>query len=98
MGTPAFGATTGANSGTQAWDINLASAYGNNAGTYLYSPYFDLSNTYNAVLSFYQNFNTDQGVDGVILEYITNSAAPVWDTLGNFNDPNAQNWYNTNKY
>ena len=32
-GTPAFGTTTGAHSGTNAWDINLTSAYTANALT-----------------------------------------------------------------
>ncbi|MBL0096224.1 MAG: hypothetical protein IPP46_06735 [Bacteroidetes bacterium] len=43
LGTPAFGLTSSANSGANAWDVNLNSAYTNTANCELYTPYFDFS-------------------------------------------------------
>jgi hypothetical protein len=40
LGTPAFGGTNSAYSGTQCWDVNLTNAYGNNANCALVSPLF----------------------------------------------------------
>ncbi len=94
FGTPAFGVTTGAHSGTTAWDVNLNSTYGNQAGTYLYSPFFDMDSAVNCLLSFWQNYKTDNGADGVSLEYSSNNGVS-WGLLGTFNDPFSINWYNT---
>ncbi len=95
FGTPAFGATTGAHSGVNAWDVNLASGYGNNANTYLYTPFFDFSTVSGAVLSFWQNFNTDNGADGVTMEYSADNGV-TWNILGtSLPNPDAINWYNT---
>lgn len=92
VGMPAFGATSGTHSGANAWDVNLTTAYMSNAGCALKSPVFDFSNTTNATLSFWHNFNTEGGWDGVRLEYTTDGTN--WFTLGMQNDPNGVNWYN----
>ena len=95
LGTPNNGATTGAHSGTTAWDVNLASGYGNNANTTLTSPYFDMDSAVNCVLSFWQNYNTDNNADGMRVEYSLN-AGTSWSVLGTApTDPNAVNWYNS---
>lgn len=94
LGMPAFGATSGTHSGPNAWDINLTTAYDNNAACRLISPVFDFSNTVNATLSFWHNFNTEPSWDGVRIDYTTDGV--TWQILGMQNDPNAVNWYNYN--
>jgi hypothetical protein len=90
-GTPAFGATTGAYSGVNAWDVNLTSAYGPGANTQLLTPVFDFSQAVNAKMSFWHNYNAENSWDGVRIEYTTDGN--TWQLLGNVVDPNAINWY-----
>jgi len=92
QGTPSFGATTGAHSGTVAWDVNLNNTYTNNANTELLSPYFDLSNAVGTKLSFWVNFNTQINQDGVYLQYSVNGLP--WTNMGGIGSvPPYQNWY-----
>ncbi|HNQ12948.1 MAG TPA: immune inhibitor A [Bacteroidia bacterium] len=94
LGTPAFGATNSANSGSNAWDINLTSAYDVNSNAELVSPIFDFSNpsTFNSTMEFWMNRNIPDIGDGLKLEYTINGT--TWQTLGIINDPNATNWFN----
>lgn len=94
LGTPAFGATTGANSGTNAWDINLNTGYGFNAYAELYTPIYDFASptSINPYLTFWRNQSTPVN-DGLRISYEVNSSG-VWTLLGNVNDPNSLNWYN----
>jgi hypothetical protein len=94
LGTPAFGATTGAYSGTNAWDINLTSGYVANEIDTLYSPIYDVTGltASNLTMSFYRNHNT-ANTDGFWVEYTINGN--TWSMLGSLGDPNASNWYNT---
>ncbi|MCX6291208.1 MAG: hypothetical protein NT126_05540, partial [Bacteroidetes bacterium] len=92
-GTPAFGQTTGSHSSPSCWDINLTSAYNNNASSYLVSPLFDFTGMANVRLSFWQNRNTENAWDGTRLEYSIN-VGNTWTVLGTMNDINAINWYN----
>ena len=92
-GTPGYAQTTGAYSPPSCWDINLTTAYQNNARSYLISPLFDFTGAFNAQISFWQNRNTENAWDGTRLEYSTN-AGGTWSVLGIRNDPNAINWYN----
>ena len=108
LGAPAFGATTGANSGANAWDINLSSAYDNQAETYLYTPYFDVTAVSSGSLEFWMNFDTEQAWDGVRIEYTLDNGT-TWNVLGNGPatttpfpapagaDPCGVNWYNDNE-
>lgn len=91
LGMPAYGATNSTHSGNNCWDVNLASAYGNNVRTAIVSPVFDFSNAVNARLSFWHNYNAENGWDGVRLDYTTDGV--TWNTLGTQNDPNGVNWY-----
>ena len=95
LGTPDYGATTGAHSAPNAWDINLSTAYTSNAIAVLYTQVFDFSNAFNAQLSFWLNYNTESGCDGTRLEYSTDSSGISWNTLGSIGDPNGVNWYNS---
>jgi hypothetical protein len=96
LGTPAFGATTGAYSGVNAWDVNLTTAYSPNANVSLYSPYYNFQGATNARLSFWINHNTQLNFDGVRLEYSLDAGAS-WNLMGLINPgPPYSNWYNSN--
>ncbi|MEO8149222.1 MAG: hypothetical protein ABI723_16365 [Bacteroidia bacterium] len=91
-GAPAYGYTTGAYSGTKAWDINLNTGYGNNAHCELISPYFDLTKAIKVRVYFRQKRNTEPYQDGMHIEYSLNGGN--WTLLGYINDPNGIRWYN----
>jgi len=94
LGTPNFGATNSAFSPVTAWDINLNTAYGNNAYSVLTSPLFNFTGQVNAKLSFWMNRNIAVN-DGVYMEYSVNGGTS-WTRLGTVGDTNAVNnsWYN----
>ena len=92
FGTPAFGSTTGAHSGQNAWDIELSLPYADGTLSYLTTPFFNLAGDSNVILSFWQNRNTEPYYDGMRIEYTTNGLS--WSVLGTWNDTNAVNWYN----
>lgn len=92
LGTPAFGATTGAKSAPNAWDVNLTTAYGNqgnNNYTYLLSPFFDFTNATNVQLSQWMNYNTETNWDGTRCDFSQNGSA--WAVLGGIGT--GVNWY-----
>ncbi len=91
LGAPAYGVTTGARSGQFAWDVELAMPYQNNSAAYLITPFFNLGGTSNAMLSFWQNRNTETGWDGTRMEYSADGI--TWNVLGGWLDPNGMNWY-----
>ncbi len=93
LGTPAFGKTTGSHSAPNCWDINLTSAYADNARSYLISPLFDFTGIAEARLSFWQNRFAENTYDGERLEYSIDVGS-TWTVLGILNDPNGINWYN----
>jgi hypothetical protein len=94
-GTPAYGATTGAHSPVNAWDINLTTAYTNSATTYLRSPEFSFIPTgAGATLEFWQNRATEGAWDGVRLEYTTDTILGPWTVLGSVGCIDCVNWYN----
>jgi hypothetical protein len=94
QGTPAFGVTTGAFSPPTAWDINLNSAYGNNANAALVSPEFSFTVGAGAKLEFWQNRSVEQTWDGTRLEWATNINGP-WTLLGSVGCATCVNWYNS---
>lgn len=93
LGMPAYGATSGTHSGVNAWDINLTTQYQPNAACRLVTPVFDFSSTTNATLSFWHNYNAENGWDGVRVDYTTDGV--TWQILGIQNDPLGVNWYNS---
>ncbi len=97
LGTPAFGLTNSANSGVNAWDVNLNAAYTNNAECELYTPYFDFSGISAGRIEFFLNYNCENAWDGTRLEYSNNNGAS-WTIVGTGSianpDPCGQNWYN----
>lgn len=92
LGTPNFGQTNSAFTAPNCWDINLNAAYTERAESYLYSPWFDLSNGFDPVLTFMQNRNTQAFLGGFYIEWATPSS-PFWSPLGTLNDPSGTNWY-----
>lgn len=97
LGNPAFGATTGGNGGSaNAWDVNLNSAYTNNADCDLYTPYFDFSTIGAGRIEFFINYNCENGWDGTRLEFSNNNGVS-WTTIGSGDelnpDPCGINWY-----
>lgn len=90
LGFPQYNITSGVHSGSNAWDINLTTPYASYANAYLYSPYFDLSNTVHPKLEFWQNRNSELNWDGLRLEVDYGTG---WNILGYYGDFNATNWY-----
>lgn len=95
LGAPAYGATTGAHSGTNAWDVNLNTSYFTSANAALISPFFALSSNANAYISFWHNMYTEPGYDGVYLDYRLDTSL-TWIPLGMQGDPASTNWYGYN--
>jgi hypothetical protein len=93
LGTPAYGVTNSVFSAPNSWDINLSTAYTTNANTALVSPWFDLSNSVNPILSLMQNRHLLSNSDGFQLEFKI-PGDTTWFVLGIFNDPSGTNWYN----
>lgn len=97
LGLPAFGNTNTANSGVNAWDVNLNTAYTNNADCELYTPYFDFSTIGAGRIEFAMNYNCENAWDGVRLEYSNNNGVN-WILVGTGDaanpDPCGINWYN----
>ncbi len=96
LGTPAFGSTSSAHSGTNAWDINLTTPYTLGAKTYLYSPLYDLNNTNDPWLYFWQNRNCT-GNDGFFIEFFDDQFG-IWKQLPNVLNVPSLNWYNSLVY
>jgi len=91
QGPPAYGITTGAHSGVNAWDIELFAPYMNNSLSWLTTPFFDLSSNPNSVISFWQNRNVELNWDGFRIDYSLDSVN--WFMLGYPGDPAGTNWY-----
>jgi Secretion system C-terminal sorting domain len=69
LGTPTFGFTIGAHSGLNCWDVNLNTAYTNNAVCYLISPVFDFSQVPMAYISFWTKYNAEYLWDYMSVQY-----------------------------
>lgn len=93
LGTPNYGATDNAHSGTKCWDINLNSGYVWNANTILFSPEFSLNVLSLYKVSFWLNYKTESNWDGTRIEYSTNHG-DTWQVMGKLNDTLSTNWYN----
>ncbi len=82
-------------SGSNAWEIDLNGPYSTNSNEYLYTPFFDFSQTTNAELRFWQWYHADNFSDGGRVE-LSLDGGQTWSTLGVAFDPLGTNWYNQN--
>lgn len=91
LGTPSgFGIST-AHSGNNAWVTNLNGYYSSNADIVLMSPEFDFTGfTVAPVISFYVNYDLENGYDFGILEYSIQGGP--WNALGS-NVSTGIGWY-----
>ena len=95
LGTPNYGVTNSVHSGSNCWDVNLVSSYSTNAYSTLTSPVFDVSTIGIFGISFWANYFSELGWDGVRMEYSTNGGS-TWAVLGYMGDPLGSNWYDNN--
>lgn len=95
LGAPTFGATSSSYSPPNCWDVNLSSAYGNNASCELLSPLFDFSQAVNPYMTFWINHLCEAAWDGTRLDYRIGGGP--WTMLGgaNLTAPCWVNWYNS---
>lgn len=93
LGTPDYGATNTALSAPNCWDVNLDTSYFNSANTMLLSPWFDMSNVLDPKIKFWQNRELSNFLAEFQVEWRSYSDT-TWHVLGNYQDPNGQNWYN----
>lgn len=63
----------------------------------LFSPFFDLSSTVSATLSFYLSIATEASWDRAIVEYSIDTGK-TYQQLGVLNDPDGINWYSSSVY
>ena len=91
LGLPTIAPTNTTHSGSSCWDINLNSAYNTQAGVSLYSPIFLMGNSPYQVLSFWQNYSTEENFDGMRIEYSPGNGS--WYDLGSANEPAGANWF-----
>lgn len=91
LGTPAYGVTSSAHSGSNCWDVNLTTPCATGEAN-LYSPIFDFSTALNCSVEFWQNYFVNFNSDGTTLLTSVNSGP--YTVLGTVGDPNATNWYN----
>ncbi len=96
IGTPNYGVTNSAYSSPNSWDINLSTNYSvPRDSAVLYTQFFNLTNSTNTRMSFWQNRQLYTFAEGMFIEYTTNQGL-TWNRLGIVNDPNGVNWYNYN--
>ena len=91
LGSPTYGTTNSVHAGSNCWDINLTTPYGNYANTKLLSPPFSYSLLNPSELRCWVNYNTEFGADGVQLQYSFDGFTFL--PLGIFNDPKGTNWF-----
>ena len=91
---PNYGLSNSAHSGTNAWDVNLNSSYGDNANAILYSPYFNCASANFIDLSFWYYSEVYWSDDGVRLEVSTDDGIS-WNIVDASSSIHSNNWYNT---
>lgn len=69
LGTPTFGHTLNAFSGSKCWDVNLNTSYLNDANCQLISPLFDFTNVSRIYVSFQTNFRVEFLWDYLSVQY-----------------------------
>lgn len=93
LGLPAYNVTSGAHSGTSAWDINLSTPVGTGSAT-LQSQSYTLTAGKAYQLSFWVNYSLLTGTNAATLLYSANGSA--YQPLGIANDLLGTNWFTHN--
>lgn len=95
LGTPNVGFVNSPKSFPNSWVVGLSTGgYLDNSNCILTSGSIDFTNTHNATIDFWLNYNTQQNSDGARLQYSTNGGT-TWTTLGTINDACGTKWYNS---
>ena len=83
LGTPTVDAGSAARSGSNAYGTDLDGDYGDNVNATLTSPVIDLTDARRARLTFWYVVDTDEGTEGVQLQFITESGSVIgtFDTI-----------------
>jgi len=92
-GIPTAQTINTAHSSSTVWMIQLDTNYNNNSFDYLYTPKFIFGLVTPDSLSFWHYVHTQSTYDGGRIQYLNNTG--FWSTLGDLNDTNGTNWYNT---
>ncbi len=89
--------TQGPASPTKIWatNLNISGGYTDNASCALTTQIFDFTPAFNARIKFKYTMKTDNGNDGVRVQYSTDAGAN-WQNLGVQNDPLGVNWNPSN--
>ncbi|MBM4166777.1 MAG: hypothetical protein FJ218_07690, partial [Ignavibacteria bacterium] len=91
-GTPSKTQMASAHSGVNAWVTKTTGNYSIDLNNYVMSPYFNFSSlTNDPVLSFYNNYKSESGYDGGVIEVSINGGA--FTIVGEFEDISGYNWY-----
>ena len=93
LGSPKGNQITSPHSGNNAWMVDLDGNYANSTTDLLYTPRFAIGTKDIDSLVFWHYIDTQSGKDGGTVEYLNTSGN--WSTLGDVNDPNGINWYDT---
>lgn len=89
LGTPAGDVINSAASGVGAWMTSLSDYYNDDEQSYVESPCFDLSTILDPYISFDLWYVTEEGYDGVQIQYSIDGS--TWNSLGSFLNTD---WYN----
>jgi hypothetical protein len=97
LGTPAAPIISSAGGGTNSWVTNLTSNYNDGERSFVTSECFDFSSLTDPRIEMKVFWNSERNWDGAQLQVSTNGGN-TWQNVGVFNDPNGENWYNSNAF
>ena len=92
-GVPAGNVIGGTSPTSNAWVTDLDGTYGPNVDTWVYSPCLDLSEIEGPVFSWKIWSDTEENLDGTVLQASTDNGL-TWNTVGSVNT--GINWYDSN--
>ena len=81
-------------SSPNVWMTKLAEPYPNDTQGFLNFPILNFATVSDPYLSFYYWVESEDDYDGAYIQYSLNNGV-TWQTLGNLNDTNGYNWYNS---
>ncbi len=93
LGVPNCGLTNSPLTFPNSWTVGLNGPYQSSSHCLLTSGNFDFTYATSIMLSFWYNYDTEYGHDGVRLQYSTDGGFN-WLMIGHVNDSCGKNWYN----